>query len=95
MKPLTVIAKLVAKPGREEDLATALAALVAPTRAEAGCINYDLHRSHEQPGTFMFTEAWATKDAWEQHRNSPHLQAFSARQGELSESWDVFVGEVM
>lgn len=95
MKPLTVVAKLVAKPGREADLAQTLGALIAPTRAEAGCINYDLHRSHEDPGTFVFTEAWASKELWDQHMKSPHLEAFGARQDELTESWDLFVGEIV
>ena len=56
MKPLTVIAKLKAKQGCEEQLGQMLRGLVEPTRAEKGCINYDLHRSHEDPGLFIFYE---------------------------------------
>lgn len=93
MKPLTVIAKLKARPGQEERLGAMLQALVAPTRAEAGCINYDLHRSHEDPATFIFHENWETRPLWEAHMNAPHLQQFSAAQGEVTESWDLFVGE--
>ena len=44
MSPLTVIAKFKAKSGSEEQLYEELRNLVAPTRAEEGCINYDLHR---------------------------------------------------
>lgn len=95
MKPLTVIAKLTAKPGKEDALLPMLKALVAPTRAEAGCINYELHRSHEHPGTFIFTESWASHEAWEAHKKSTHFVAFDDQQGALTESWDVFVGELV
>jgi quinol monooxygenase YgiN len=42
---LTVIAHVRAKPGQESRVRQLLEGLLAPTRAEAGCINYDLHQS--------------------------------------------------
>ena len=42
---VTVIAFHRAKPGKEDDLREALLSLCDPTRAEKGCINYDLHVS--------------------------------------------------
>ena len=93
MVPLTVIARLKAKVGREGELGTALRALVGPTRAERGCLTYDLHRSHEDPGLFIFTEAWENRPLWEDHMKAPHLVAFGERQAELTESWELFVGE--
>jgi quinol monooxygenase YgiN len=50
VSPLTV----KAKSGSEEQLNEELHNFVEPTRAEEGCINYDLHHSVEDPGTFMF-----------------------------------------
>lgn len=93
MKPLTVVAKLKAKNGREEQLGEMLRGLVEPTRAEKGCIAYDLHRSHEDPGLFVFTETWEDRPLWEDHMKSPHLVAFGEKQGDVTESWDLFVGE--
>ncbi|MBV9652921.1 MAG: antibiotic biosynthesis monooxygenase [Acetobacteraceae bacterium] len=93
MKPLTVIAKLKAKSGCEEQLAAMLQGLVSPTRAEKGCINYDLHRSLEEPGVFIFYENWETRPLWDDHMKSPHLVAFGEKEGALTESWDLFVGE--
>jgi quinol monooxygenase YgiN len=69
------------------------AILVAPTRAEEGCINYDLHRSVEDPGTFMFYENWQSQLLWEQHMESPHLNEYSGKQEELTETWGLFLGE--
>ena len=76
MAALTIIAKLKVKPGADEQLFEACRKLAEPTRAEEGCINYDMHRSIED-GTIMFYENWTTKPLWEQHMNSPHLSKFS------------------
>ena len=93
MPPLTVIAKLKAKGGSEEQLYQELRGLVGPTRAEEGCINYDLHRSVEDPNLFMFYENWESQPLWEQQMESPHLSEFSSKQEELTETWELFVGE--
>ena len=93
MAPLTVVAKLKARSGCEQQLGEMLKGLVAPTRAEQGCITCDLHRSHEDPGLFIFYENWETRPLREAHMQSPHLAAFGEQQGALAESWDLFVGE--
>ncbi len=78
MAPLTVIAKWKAKPGAEEQLYDAFRKLVPTTLAEEGCINYDLHRASDDPGTFLFYENWTSRALWEQHINAPHIQEFLA-----------------
>lgn len=90
---LTVIASLKAKPGQEAALFAELNALVAPTRAEPGCILYEMHRSHENPGWFIFNELWESRPIWDAHMAAPHLVAFSAKQDGLLESWELFSGE--
>lgn len=93
MSRLTVVARLKAKPGREGELERALRDLVEPTRAEAGCINYDLHRSQQDPGLFVFHENWESRELWDAHMRSPHLEAFGGQQDALVESWELFDGE--
>ena len=93
MTPLTVIARLKAKDGSEEKLGAMLRALVAPTRAEKGCINYDLHRSHDDLGLFIFYENWETRPLWDDHMKSPHLVEFGEQQESVTASWELFVGE--
>lgn len=93
MAALTVVAKLKARSGCEEQLFALLRDLLGPTRAEAGCLAYDLHRSQDEPGTFLFTETWASRPLWEAHMASPHLVAFGERQGDVTDSWDLFTGE--
>ncbi|WP_152046766.1 putative quinol monooxygenase [Aureimonas psammosilenae] len=93
MAPLTIVARLKAKPGHEAELEKELRGLVAPTRAEKGCLNYDLHRSHQDPGLFIFHENWESRELWDAHMNSPHLAAFAEKQSSLTESWELFDGE--
>jgi len=92
MAQLTVVATLKAKPGCERELLAMLEGLLDPTRAEQGCINYDLHRSDDEPNTFLFHETWESRSHWEAHMNTPHLVAFGAANAEVTESWTLFAG---
>ena len=53
MNQLTVVAKFKAKSGSETLLHQELLQLIAPTLAETGCLNYDLHRSIEDNTLFL------------------------------------------
>jgi quinol monooxygenase YgiN len=82
-EPLTVIARFRAKPGQESRALETLRALVEPTRAESGCINYDLHQSIEDPAFFVFYENWESVEHLEEHSQSQHLQALRKIQTEI------------
>jgi len=83
--PLTILAQITAAPGKEALLRAELEKLVAPTRAEDGCIQYDLHVDNDAPGFFVFYETWQTRDLWQAHMNAPHLAAYSnATQGAVA-----------
>lgn len=91
--PLTVIAKLKAKAGAEDQLFEACRRLIAPTNAEQGCLNYDMHRSVEDPSLIMFYENWTDRPTWERHMQAPHLTEFSAATEGMAEVWELFLGE--
>jgi quinol monooxygenase YgiN len=80
---LTVVAIMKAQPGKDAALKEELQRLVAPTRKELGCINYDLHQDIEDPAKFVFHENWTGKAHLEAHLNSPHLQAFRSKANDL------------
>lgn len=80
---LTVVATMRAEQGRTDDLRAALVALLAPTQAEAGCVNYDLQQSVEDPAEFAFHENWESAQHLDDHLGAPHLTAFAARTGDL------------
>jgi quinol monooxygenase YgiN len=83
MKTLTVTATFQARPGKEAELRAALIGLVATTRKEAGCVNYDLHVSPEDPAKFLFHENWTSEALLEAHLAAPHVQALLPRVNEL------------
>jgi quinol monooxygenase YgiN len=82
-KNITVVATFQARPGKEAELKNALIGLVAPTRQEAGCINYDLHASPEDATKFLFHENWTSKAHLDAHLQNTHIQALLPRVGEL------------
>jgi len=67
-----------AKAGHEEELGRRMAELVLPTRAEQGCLRYELYRDLHDPAVWIFCEAWTTGAALDAHAASAHLKAFLA-----------------
>jgi quinol monooxygenase YgiN len=80
---ISVVATINAKAGMEAGVREAVMALVAPTRAEAGCINYDLHQSMDDPTVFILYENWVSKADLEAHLEKPYLKQFLARADEM------------
>jgi len=72
---LTIVAKIVANDGHADAVKTALANLIAPTLAENGCLQYDLHQDTTDPHVFLFFENWESRALWQDHMNSPHIKA--------------------
>ena len=83
MKAITVVATFQARPGKEADLRAALLGLLAPTRKESGCLNYDLHQSPEDSAKFLFHENWTNKAALDEHLQSSQIKALIPRVDEL------------
>jgi quinol monooxygenase YgiN len=83
-KPLTVVAQVRAKPGMEGQVRQELASLVAGSRRDAGCLNYDLHQAVDDPALFLFHENWASRADLDRHLGKPDLQALLARVGQLA-----------
>lgn len=73
---LVIVAKIEAKPDQLERAKSALRSLIPPTLAEAGCLQYDLHQDHENPAVFLFFERWQSRELWQDHMNSAHIQEF-------------------
>jgi len=84
--PLTLIAHIYADLDHADAVLAALKALVSPTRAEAGCMGYDLHTDNNDPTHFVFYEIWTDKAAMDQHMATPHIAAFrAATQGMITQ----------
>ena len=88
-QPFTAIATLIAKPGQQDALEQHLRALLAPTRAEAGCGQYDLHQDLANPLAFYMIEQWSGDEALQAHDASAHIQNFRAVAGDLIDHFDL------
>jgi quinol monooxygenase YgiN len=73
METIFVIAQAIAKKGKEREAEQALRDMVAPTRAEPGCILYNLYLA-EESGLFFFYEQWANSDALKSHTETSHYR---------------------
>lgn len=82
-RQLTVVAHLVARPAKIEETRKFLLSLIEPTRAEPGCIDYDLHQDDDRPTEFTFYENWKDRAAWDAHMQTPNLHEFARRADEL------------
>ena len=76
---ITVLARLKAKDGMQEMVKAGCLSLVEPTKSEEGCLVYDFHQDTEDPASFMFYEQWVSKEALDEHLQTPYLQAFIAK----------------
>ncbi|MCR9065634.1 MAG: antibiotic biosynthesis monooxygenase [Cytophagales bacterium] len=76
LQKLTVVARSLVKEEKRELVKAEMIKLIAPTRAEEGCINYDLHQDNENPNFFMFYENWSSRELWQAHVESAHIAAY-------------------
>lgn len=74
MKDLIVVATITAKEGNEVVVREALEKIVPPSRAEAGCLRYDLHIDLGNHASFVMLEAWRDDAALAAHEATPHFQ---------------------
>ena len=54
-KQVTVVVRIKAKSGMEQQVRRELFNLLYPTREEPGCLNFDMHEDPQDPHSFSFT----------------------------------------
>lgn len=73
---LTIVARILAVPEKREFVKSELLKLIDFTRAEKGCINYDLHQDNENQNLFLFYENWENRELWQIHMGNAHLAEY-------------------
>ena len=76
-----LIARIHAQPGQADLVASALLELAGPSRAESGCLLYDVCRSQADPNELLVLEEWESREALDTHMATPSFKAFVARIG--------------
>ncbi len=67
-----------AKAGEEAALEAATRACIPPTRQEAGCLEYTLHRDRSDASRLVLIETWKSQAALDAHMETPHLKQMFA-----------------
>jgi quinol monooxygenase YgiN len=80
---LRLVAHITSKPDTVEETKNVLRGLIEPTRAEEGCITYELLQSTEDPTRFTFVEEWTGDEALDAHFSTPHIQHVLSRADEI------------
>ncbi|QBE64972.1 putative quinol monooxygenase [Pseudoduganella lutea] len=84
-QPLIVVATIIAHPGHEAAVRSALEQVVPPSRAEAGCHRYELHVDNSAPARFVMLEEWTGAAALQEHEATPHFLALAAAVGGVAD----------
>lgn len=82
-RTLRVVAHLKARPDKVDETREALMSMIEPTRAEDGCIVYELMQNNDDPTDFTFVEEWTGDDVLDEHLQRDHIQKVVARADEL------------
>ena len=86
MAKLTIVANIIANSDNIDLVKEELLKLINITRAESGCINYDLHQDNDNPAHFLFYENWESRELWQDHMGNEHLLAYlAATEGAVEE----------
>ena len=83
------VAHFKPRKGKLEEARQLLTAFTAPTRAEKGCIFYDLHENPADPEDLTFIEEWESEEDLDAHGQSAHIQEGRKRMPEVMELVDV------
>ncbi len=82
--PVHVIARHFARTDTVDAVRAVLLSLIAPTRAEPGCLKYDLFQNVDDPTDFTFVETFASDAALAAHAAAPYVAHLAATLGPLT-----------
>jgi len=80
---LFIFARFHGREGQEAAVAAALRDVVAPSRAEPGCLAIAAYRSIRDPRLFFIHSSWIDEAAFEIHAELPHTVRFMERVQQL------------
>ena len=89
MPTLTIVAHVKVVGDKIDFVQAELEKLIDVTRAEKGCLQYDLHHDNEDPAHFMFYENWESHELWQAHMGNKHLQDYVAATKDAIEEFTV------
>lgn len=74
-----ILVQVQVRPEHLPSFTTAIAANAAASVAhDPGCLRFEVLQQADDPTRWVFYEVYASQDAWEAHRASPHFLAYKA-----------------
>jgi len=68
----------IAKPDGIDAMKAILSAMVKPSKAEDGCLFYEIVQYAGRPEKFMAVETWRDEEALEGHKTSAHYKVYKS-----------------
>ena len=81
---IVLVARLKVREDAIEEAKKLALGLVADSRTEEGCINYDVHQGTDDPAVFVWHETWKDRAAFDEHLEKPYFKEFFAKAGALA-----------
>lgn len=94
MSAIKIVAILVAKPGKQEDLNRLLSDLGQQSRTEPGNLRWDIWRDRTEPSRFVLDELYRDDAAVEAHRASLHFRAYLSQVIDVAERSSILLDPV-
>jgi quinol monooxygenase YgiN len=73
---IVLAAKFKGKPESRADILRLTSSMLAPSRAEAGCLSYNFYEQQPGDNDYLFFEEWADQAALDAHFQTPHFLQF-------------------
>jgi quinol monooxygenase YgiN len=68
----------IAKDDSITELKLLLETMVEASRAEEGCLLYNIYQMKDKPTTFVVIETWENDESLDGHKNSSHYKHYKA-----------------
>ena len=76
---IVLFARLKVRKGTEDEAKRAALSIVAQSRAENGCLNYDFHQAIDDATVFLWHETWTNQAALDAHFAMPYFAELGAK----------------
>ena len=73
---VVVVARFLAREGKEHELVEAMQKLMEPTHKEPGCLRYELNQDVADPRRVTYIEKFADQAAFDSHVAQPYIKDF-------------------
>ena len=93
MAQVSVLAKVTAKEGKDDEIVAAFEPLIDQVRNEPGTLLYIMNRAKDDPNVFWFSELYADEDAFAAHGASDAMAEAMPVLGPLIAESELIVGE--